>query len=453
MNVPLNGVPKVSAILVTYNQSRFLARAVRSLLGQSYRDFELIVVDDCSPDGSGDLAEQLTRGTQARVVRHLTNSGQYRTYNQSLSLARGEYVLFSSGDDVNSPELLAREVEVLECHPRVAMVFSNVLLVDERNRVLCDLSGLQSASMPWLRHNYVHSGVEELPRLLNENYVVCIGCALIRKSALLEVGGWDETLPQAADWDLWLRFAARYDIAYVAEPLLAWRQHADTVTSRLRRSGGYYQDNIRVLEKAFAALPETCRHLSTSRPQLLARAFVAAAAADIAARRTEEGRARLATAVELDAGILVDGEQLVELLCRHGASLIDPEEPSRAVLDYVDRVLAALPSQPSWLGGWRNWCYARALWTVAVQARGQGHMAAVRRHASRAAWLAPRFVARRDAISLAPAFVPFGGRLAAAYRRLRPRQPVGPLAGALLGQESGSRGPDGREAREAHVDV
>ena len=431
--VRVNSSPKVSVILATYNQARFLAKAMRSLLAQSYDDFELILVDDCSRDDTADLAEQLALGTRARAIRHNSNLGQYQTYNQTLSLATGEYVIFASGDDVNSPDLLAREVAVLDRQSSVGLVFSNVLLIDEKDFVLRDLAAFQAASMPWLREDYVHSGLEELPRLLNENYVVCIGSVLIRKSALLEIGGWDETMPQAADWDLWLRFASRYDLAYVAEPLLAWRQHADTVTSRLRRSGRYYDDNIRVLAKAFAALPESARHLEARKPELLARAYAASAIAAVAAGRMAEARERLAAAADADAGLLAQPELVVELLCRHGASLLDPQGSTEQMTHYVDSVVGAFPTPPAWWGEWRTQSHARMLWAVAKQARGLGQMAAVRRHAARAALLSPRCVAAREALSLAPAFVPFGPQAIAAYRRARPRRATGSLASALLG--------------------
>ena len=425
--------PKVSVILVTYNQSRFLARAISSLLGQSFRDFELIVVDDCSPDGSGALAERLTQGTGARVVRHASNVGQYQTYNRSLPLARGEYVLFASGDDVNAPDLLAREVAALERNPGAGMAFANVLLVDENDHVIRDLAALQAHTMPWLRQDYVQSGVVELARLLNENYVVCIGCVMMRRASLESLGGWDETMPQAADWDLWLRFASRYDVAYVAEPLVGWRQHADTVTSRLRRSGRYYEDNVRVLQKALANLPAGAEHLAARGPELLGRAHLAAGFADIAAGRAESGRARMATAAALHPGLLGEREEVVDLLCRHGVSLLDPRQPSAQVVAYVDRTFACLPVQQAWWPARRDECCAQALWAAAGQARAQGDRGAVRRHVVAAGLLNPRAAMPRELLVNVPAFLPLGNQLLSLYRRARARRAPSALARSLQG--------------------
>jgi hypothetical protein len=413
--------PKISVILVTYKQATYVAKAIASLQRQRYQDWELIVVDDVSPDDTVAVARAALGNRQARLVVHERNLGQYQTYNDALRLARGEYVMFGSGDDLCLPDLLAAEAEALDRHPAAGLAFANVYLIDEADRLLGDMAAPRLRALPWLAGDCVLPGLQAQATLLRDNFIFCIGGVLLRKSSLEAVGGWDETLPQAADWDLWLRLAARYDLAYVARPLLGWRQHHDTVTSRLRRSGQYYEDIIGVVEKAFAARPAGGGQLAGERERLLAEACLAEGCADLAAERPERGKERLAQAVAYNKDLLAEPDRLADALCRHGVSLLSPTARPRQVVGYVELVMGALPALPSWWPDRRHRLLARALLAAARNARTAGELRASSRLAWSAALLAPGQLCRREAVSLLLTTLPGGRGAHALYRRLRPR--------------------------------
>ncbi|MHB1131293.1 MAG: glycosyltransferase family 2 protein [Chloroflexota bacterium] len=424
--------PRVSVFVVTYNQRRFVAKALRSLYSQTYRDFELIVVDDCSPDDTVAEVQRLTEGTATPVIHHTANVGQYRTYNQLLHLARGEYLLFASGDDVCSPKLLERLVEALAIDTRVGLAFSNVLLIDEQDRALGDLFSRRHEQR-WLTHDWRQSGRQVLPSLLQENFVVCIGCVLMRKSAFAALGGFGETLPQAADWDLWLRFAREYDLAYVSEPLLAWRQHGDTVTSRLRRSGQYYEDNIDVLERTLEQLPPDVAMSPAERVTLLAQAHLAAGFGDLAAGRDARGLAHLRLVGPPGGTATGDAPSAISSLLRHGVSLLPPQTSATALVEYVDKAIAGLPRAPADWTTKRRECLARAFALLAGEARLARRPALARRQLASAVLAWPGVVITANWLQALPGAIPFGCNLVSLYRRLRPRRAGGSLAAALDG--------------------
>ncbi|MBW2258128.1 MAG: glycosyltransferase family 2 protein, partial [Deltaproteobacteria bacterium] len=111
--------PKVSVVIPVYNRERYIGQAIDSILSQSFRDFELIVVDDGSSDGTPAVVERCG-DPRVRLVRHETNQGIPRTRNRGLLEARGEYVAWLDSDDVALPQRLRVQVDVLDRSPGIA---------------------------------------------------------------------------------------------------------------------------------------------------------------------------------------------------------------------------------------------------------------------------------------------------------------------------------------------
>jgi len=128
-------MPKVSVLLpVYYNGERYIVQSVESILKQSYRDFELIVVNDGSTDRTGSLLRGIS---DPRIVLiEQENQGQPRAMNNALNLARGEYIARQDADDLSLPERFARQVEFLDSHPEVGFVGSICLCMDEKGETI-----------------------------------------------------------------------------------------------------------------------------------------------------------------------------------------------------------------------------------------------------------------------------------------------------------------------------
>lgn len=208
---PAASVPAVTVIALCYNHARFLHECLDSIAAQTVRDFQLIVTDDCSRDGSAELiADWLAEHRpDAHFIRHQRNAGLCRTLNEALALARGEFISMIATDDAWEPDKLERQLDAMRRQDAdVAVVYSDAKRMDETGRLL--------------EPDFIAAHVPECTRpsgrvfaeLANRNFIPAMA-TLVRRSALLEVGGYDERLTYE-DYDMWLRLAARHRFVYCA---------------------------------------------------------------------------------------------------------------------------------------------------------------------------------------------------------------------------------------------
>ncbi len=240
--------PLVSVVMPVYNAEPYLAAAVRSLLDQTFGDFELIAIDDGSTDGS--LAVLRAFDDPRLVVVSQHNQGVSATLNAGLALARGVYVARHDADDLSLPSRLARQVEVMEADPRLGLLGSNYQIIDERDRVL-DVTKV-----------FCHPEDVRLAMVLSNQYGH--GSVMIRASVLAAVGGYEgmSGYPRSfvEDADLWMRLGQMSPIANLPEPLYLWRRHQASV--------GRSNDDMQV-EQAFILRDREFARFRAARPSLL----------------------------------------------------------------------------------------------------------------------------------------------------------------------------------------
>lgn len=240
--------PHVSVIIPVFNGARHIAATVQSVLGQSYTDWELIVVDDGSTDGTAELLRPY-RG-QLRLIRQ-ANQGVSAARNTGLRLALGEFVLFLDGDDLLHPDKLKRQVALLESDHLLGAVHSGWRLVDEYGRPLRPIRPWQQA--PEL----------DLPGWLKWKPVF-LGAMLFRRSWLLRIEGFRTDLRQAEDTDFLLRLSlAGCPMRWLKRITVDYRQHGAGVTRNGRQQA---QDLSRVMADFFSnqALPQAVKELAPS---------------------------------------------------------------------------------------------------------------------------------------------------------------------------------------------
>lgn len=208
----------VSVCLLAYNHARTLGEAIESLLAQEHKNFELIVSDDSSTDATWQvLLSFADRDARIRPIRTPRNLGMAANANFAVGHARGRYVALLHHDDLCSPRLLSRWLEVAERHPTIAFV-SNAYEVR-----------LPSVDAGQVRVDYhpfreLTPGRLALEEIILPNWGCPIrGTALIRTDCWNAVGGMRERFGMLADVDLWMRLSARWDVGYVAEPLITVR--------------------------------------------------------------------------------------------------------------------------------------------------------------------------------------------------------------------------------------
>jgi len=220
--------PRVSVCIPVYNGAAYIRECIESVLAQTFGDFELIVADNCSTDDTETIVRSFM-DPRVRYVRNARNLGLVGNANRCLQLASSEYVCLFHHDDLMLPQNLARKVAVLDAHPGVGFVHSNLLLVDETGR--CVAGGI------WTEHSrrdYVESGRVAFRRFLLEMpraSSIFIGAVLARRSCYRRLGGFREELPHCNDSEMWMRMMLFFDVACVGEPLVKYRVHQTSTSS------------------------------------------------------------------------------------------------------------------------------------------------------------------------------------------------------------------------------
>ena len=202
------GTPSVSVVVPTYNYGKFLPRALDSALAQSLAPFEIIVVDDGSTDGTRDV---LKRYRDSVHVVYQNNRGVSAARNAGFRLARGELVAFLDSDDVWHPNKLQQQIALLRRHPECGAIGCGVQVVDAEGQPIRTV----------LFEDAAGNASDRVCRIaLRRSWVGGSGSgALIPAEVVRQVGGFDETLSAAEDWDMWLRIAAMYPVRNVREAL------------------------------------------------------------------------------------------------------------------------------------------------------------------------------------------------------------------------------------------
>jgi len=274
--------PRVSFMVATYNYGHYITHALDSLLSQTYPSLEVIVVDDASTDDTAQVLERYRDDDRVRVIRHATNRGHIRTYNEGLAAARGEFVGLVSADDFCvRADAVARQVAIFDANPRVGLVYSAYAFAGGDG-------GTIWVKQPW-PESFVRSGFEEFRHLVYDNYVPASG-PLVRRTCHEEVGWYDERLPHSGDWDLWLRIVARYDVGYVAEPLYAYRVHAVNMHHRRIGPSQSTTEHVLTVRRAFDTLPATApESVRRLRPRALRSALVRSVSVETAGGRARRG--------------------------------------------------------------------------------------------------------------------------------------------------------------------
>jgi glycosyltransferase involved in cell wall biosynthesis len=226
--------PKISVIIPFLNMHRFLADAVGSVYVQTVSDWEILLVDDGSDDGSAELAQEYARRDPERVQILIpdpsTPHGASAARNRGLQTARGEYIAFLDADDIWLPEKLERQKKILEESPEAAMTFARVRYFFDDPK---EGTGWDQPFAP-LEERIYHPPELTVAFLRDANIYPCPTATLIRRTALAEVGGFEERFRKVrTDMAVWaklsLRFPVRADSAFVAR----YRQHGQSSVAQL----------------------------------------------------------------------------------------------------------------------------------------------------------------------------------------------------------------------------
>jgi len=201
--------PTVSVIIPTYNRAHLIGRAIQSVLNQTYRDFEIIIVDDGSTDNTEEVIKEFQkRDERIRYIKHERNKGYPKTLNTGIKAAKGEYIAFQDDDDEWLPEKLEKQMRVFENAPaKVGVVYTGFWRIENNKKIY----------IPFFWVKQKEGNIHE--ELLKGNFIGT-PAALVRKECFEKVGGFDTKLPYLQDWELWIRISKCYQFRYIDSSLL-----------------------------------------------------------------------------------------------------------------------------------------------------------------------------------------------------------------------------------------
>jgi glycosyltransferase involved in cell wall biosynthesis len=204
----------VSVVIPCYRQAHFLGEAIESVLSQSYRNFEIIVVDDGSPDNTFEVA---TRYPGVRYIRQ-DNRGQSGARNRGLQESKGNYLVFLDADDRLFPNALEIGMDCLDVHPECAFVFGHVKFIAQDGSPLLNLNKSRVSGDHYLN-------------LLRHNYITTVGMVMFRRAIFDSAIGFDPSLAPAEDWDLYLRITKSFPVYDHGKVVVEYRIHTGNITS------------------------------------------------------------------------------------------------------------------------------------------------------------------------------------------------------------------------------
>lgn len=224
---------KVSVIVPVYNGEKYIREAIDSILNQSYKDFEVIVIDDGSKDNTLSIVKEYDGKIRWKSQE---NKGQASATNEGVKMAEGEYVAYLDADDVCMPERLEVQVKYLDNHLNVGLVYSSYYQMNS-------VGEIKRITKARPHDNFV---------LLQKDYIAR-STVMHRKKCLDEVGLFDESISGDDDWDMWIRISEKFGVDYVERPLVKYRVHREQISLLRPKKLAYRRYTImRIIEKACA---------------------------------------------------------------------------------------------------------------------------------------------------------------------------------------------------------
>jgi glycosyltransferase involved in cell wall biosynthesis len=238
---------KVSVCVPTYNGADFIASTLKSILNQTYANFELIVCDDHSSDDTLEIVNSF-HDNRLHVERNPERLGLVGNWNRCIDLASGEYIIIFHQDDIMYPDNIKLKVEFLDKDHAVGFVHSDIDYITENG----DVVAVHWVSQP--TDNRLIKGEEFFAKVAVEgrNPVAC-PAVVVRRACFDTIGYFDERLPFTVDLEMWLRLAAHYPVGYIAAKLVAHRLHKGQEGSRFRNTGHDALDFLKALDITHAS--------------------------------------------------------------------------------------------------------------------------------------------------------------------------------------------------------
>lgn len=229
--------PLISVVIPSYNSAKFLPTAVSSVVDQTYKNFEIIIVDDCSNDDTERVVKTFSLSNRnIKYIKHDENKGLSSARNTGIMAAKGDFIAFLDADDIWSPRKLEYQYRKFEDNPKLGVVFTGYTLIDLNKRIR------REYCPPRFNNQY-----DFARNLLVRNIVTGSASSVMTKKECFEkVGLFDTALKAAEDWDMWMRIAHNFTFGAVESPCVTYVEHSQNMSRNIERMITY---SIRVIHK------------------------------------------------------------------------------------------------------------------------------------------------------------------------------------------------------------
>lgn len=219
----MSGNPQVSVIMPAYNVEKYIVEAIESILEQSFKDFEFIIIDDCSTDSTWEIIQRYAKqDDRISAVKNEQNLGIAGNRNKGLSLAHGKYIVWQDSDDISLPQRIEKQYLFMESHSEVGIIGGFLQFFSDDGHS----SGIRK---------YCENDMDLRKKIFRYS-PVAQPASMIRKQCLDEIGEYNLKYPPAEDIDMSFRIGMKYKFANLQEIVLKYREHPNSATfTRLKK--------------------------------------------------------------------------------------------------------------------------------------------------------------------------------------------------------------------------
>jgi len=236
-------MPTISVVIPVYNGETTIRETIESVLNQTFQDFELIIINDGSQDATLEIVDHF-QDPRIKVFSY-QNAGLAASRNRGISHTKSEFISFIDADDLWTADKLEAQLRALQENPTAAVAYSWTDYINESSQFLRP-------------GGHISANGDVYAKLLVVDFLENGSNPLIRRQALIEVGGFDESLNAGEDWDILLRLAARYHFVAVPSPQILYRLSTNSMSANVVRQEAAC---LQVLKRAYKQAPESLQHL------------------------------------------------------------------------------------------------------------------------------------------------------------------------------------------------
>lgn len=371
--------PRVSIIIPTYNCAQYIVQTIKSVFAQSYKDYELIIIDDGSTDNTRDiLAPYLDR----LIYLYQANQGESVARNVGIQRARGEYIAFLDSDDWWLPGKLAKQVAAMDTHPDVVLTYGYVFVVDNAgNRIAFrgqqqHGDGVQGKSLVF-------------ERLVVSNFITNPNSVMVRRNTLMQTQLFDIEIEWGEDWQLWLQMALQGPFLFLPEELACYRMRRPGRRLEIESSAEFVQQNELILDRTFAQVAQISTaqqaivgprdHLMQLKTAAYRELYLRSALYNVESGDLNAAANYLQRALKADPQF--DLAVLADQVAHIGFRIAGEQEDFTTGAQFVERFFDHAPAQ---VQAWRARALAELHMAAAFHEFAQGHRQDTRHHVAAA---------------------------------------------------------------------